>query len=274
MTIELDLAASGVTLSASELELQQVFLNIINNAHDALRTTKTHPTLSIRTIAESGEVTISFSDNGPGIEEPARVFEHFYTTKPVGQGTGLGLSITHAIVQNHGGSITADNRPEGGARFTVVLPRGTPQRPAEEIRARPRPASEPASRRSLPASVLVVDDEPNVVELQMAILDSVGATAVGVGSGAEAVELLRRRDFDIIVSDLKMPGDLSGKDLYRWVAAHRPSGTRGFLFVTGDTVAEAAFLEEVRSRCLLKPFSMEEYLTTLREAWHELQTAA
>jgi len=274
MTIELDLAASGVTLSASELELQQVFLNIINNAHDALRTTKTHPTLSIRTIAESGEVAISFSDNGPGIEEPARVFEHFYTTKPVGQGTGLGLSITHAIVQNHGGSITADNRPEGGARFTVVLPRGTPQRPAEEIRARPRPASEPASRRSLPASVLVVDDEPNVVELQMAILDSVGATAVGVGSGAEAVELLRRRDFDIIVSDLKMPGDLSGKDLYRWVAAHRPSGTRGFLFVTGDTVAEAAFLEEVRSRCLLKPFSMEEYLTTLREAWHELQTAA
>ncbi|OLD63477.1 MAG: hypothetical protein AUI47_09090 [Acidobacteria bacterium 13_1_40CM_2_68_5] len=108
----------------------------------------------------------------------------------------------------------------------------------------------------------------------MAILDSVGATAVGVGSGAEAVELLRRRDFDIIVSDLKMPGDLSGKDLYRWVAAHRPSGTRGFLFVTGDTVAEAAFLEEVRSRCLLKPFSMEEYLATLREAWHELQTAA
>ncbi|OLD63478.1 MAG: hypothetical protein AUI47_09095 [Acidobacteria bacterium 13_1_40CM_2_68_5] len=94
MTIELDLAASGVTLSASELELQQVFLNIINNAHDALRTTTSHPTLSIRTIPGSGEVTIVFSDNGPGIEEPARVFEHFYTTKPVGQGTGLGLSIT------------------------------------------------------------------------------------------------------------------------------------------------------------------------------------
>ena len=202
------------------------------------------------------------------------MFEHFYTTKPVGQGTGLGLSITHAIVRNHGGTIAAHNRPEGGARFTIVLPRGASERPAEEIRARPRPTTVPASTRSLPASVLVVDDEPNVVELQMAILDSVGATAVGVRSGAEAVELLQRRDFDLIVSDLKMPGDLSGKDVYRWAAAHRRSGTRGFLFVTGDTVAEAVFLEEVRSRCLLKPFSMEEYLTALRESWHELQTAA
>src|SRR5207245_2819953 len=90
MTIELELASSGVTMSASELELQQVFLNIINNAHDALRTKKDHPTLSIRTAAETGQATVTFCDNGPGIEEPGRVFEHFYTTKPVGQGTGLG----------------------------------------------------------------------------------------------------------------------------------------------------------------------------------------
>ena len=101
----------------------------------------------------TGQVTITLCDNGPGIEEPARVFEHFYTTKPVGQGTGLGLSITHAIVRNHDGTITADNRPDGGARFTIVLPCAASQRPAEEIRARPRPAAGPVSLRSLPASV-------------------------------------------------------------------------------------------------------------------------
>jgi len=274
MRIDLDLASAGTTIVASELELQQVFLNIINNAHDALKATKTEPTLSIRTSSVEGQATIVFCDNGPGIEEPARVFEHFYTTKPVGQGTGLGLSITHAIVQNHGGTITADNQPQGGARFTIVLPRGAKARPAAEPAVLSRRRAEPASRRSLPASVLVVDDEPNVVELQMAILDSVGATAVGVRSGAEAVEQLRRRDFDLVVSDLKMPGDLSGKDLFHWAATHRRSGTRGFLFVTGDTVGEAAFLKEVGSRFLAKPFSMEEYLTALREAWHELQTAA
>lgn len=274
MRIELDLASSGTTVVASELELQQVFLNIINNAHDALKANKTDPMLTIRTTGGEDQATILFGDNGPGIEDPARVFEHFYTTKPVGQGTGLGLSITHAIVRNHGGTIAADNQPQGGARFTIVLPRGAKARPVAESPARSRPRAEPAFRRALPASVLVVDDEPNVVELQMAILDSVGARAVGVRSGAEAVEQLRRRDFDLIVSDLKMPGDLSGKDLYRWAAANRRSGTRGFLFVTGDTVGEASFLKEVGSRYLAKPFSMEEYLTTLREAWHELQTAA
>src|SRR5206468_12021988 len=123
----------------------------------------------------------------------------------------------------------------------------------------------PASRRLLPVTVLVVDDEPVVRELQMAILDSVGAKAVAARSAAEAIDLLRTRDFDLIVSDLLMPGTLSGKDLYNWVAAHRRSGTRGFVFVTGDTVGESAFLQQVTSRCVLKPFSMEEYVSALRE---------
>jgi len=207
------------------------------------------------------------------MENPSQVFEHFYTTKPVGQGTGLGLSISQAIVENHGGRIAAENAPEGGARFIVTLPRAA-SRAAETAPAQPVLEPLPASRRSLPASVLVVDDEPVVLELQLAILDSLGAKAVAVSSGQEAIDLLRKRDFDLIVSDLRMPGEVSGKDLYTWVAAHRRASTQGFLFVTGDTVAEAAFLSEIRSRCVLKPFSMEEYVSALREAWHGLSTAA
>ena len=273
MRIVLDLAAAPVRLPASELELQQVCLNIINNAYDALQGTKGHPTLTIRTAGTQDGATVVFNDNGPGMEQPSQVFEHFYTTKPVGQGTGLGLSISQAIVENHGGRIEAENAPEGGARFTVTLPRAA-ERTAEA--PRPRPVSEPlaAPRRSLTASVLVVDDEPVVLELQMAILDSLGASAVAARSGQEAIDLMKKRDFDLIVSDLRMPGEVSGKDLYNWVAAHRRAGTQGFLFVTGDTVGEAAFLDEVKSRCLLKPFSMEEYVSALREAWHGLSTAA
>ena len=120
----------------------------------------------------------------------------------------------------------------------------------------------------------MVDDEPVVLELQMAILGSLGAKAVGARSGDEAIALLRTRDFDLIVSDLLMPGDVSGKDLYTWVGVHRRSGTRGFLFVTGDTVGEAAFLQQVNSRCVLKPFTMEEYVSALRETWNGLQSAA
>ncbi|HEU4402740.1 MAG TPA: ATP-binding protein [Candidatus Polarisedimenticolia bacterium] len=273
MRIVLDLAPAPVRLPAVELEIQQVFLNIINNAYDALKTTRGRPELTIRTSGTDDQATVVFTDNGPGIEDPSQVFEHFYTTKPVGQGTGLGLSISHAIVESHGGRITAENAAEGGARFTVVLPRAAS--PSADA-APPRAAAEPlpAPRRLLPISVLVVDDEPVVLELQMAILGSLGAKAVAARSGAEAIELLRKRDFDLIVSDLLMPGEQSGKDLYHWVAAHRRSGTRGFLFVTGDTLGEEVFLEEVKSRCVLKPFTMEEYVSALRETWHELQSAA
>jgi len=273
MRIVLDLAPAPVRLPAGEIELQQVFLNIINNAYDALDGTKGRPMLTIRTAETEDTATVVFTDTGPGMEDPSQVFEHFYTTKPVGQGTGLGLSISRAIVENHGGRITAENSPEGGARFIVALPR-TAERPAEAAPPRPAPEPLPAPRRSLPASVLVVDDEPAVLELQMAILDSLGARAVGARSGAEAIDLLRKGDFDLIVSDLLMPGEVSGKDLYNWVATHRRSGTQGFLFVTGDTIGEAAFLIQVQSRCVLKPFTMEEYVSALREAWHGLSTAA
>jgi len=268
----LDLSPEPVSLSASDLELQQVFLNIVNNAYDALLDLKPSRTLTIATRNTLEGATITFFDDGPGLQDPSRVFEHFYTTKPVGKGTGLGLSISHAIVQGHGGTIAADNVPQGGARFTIVLPRaaGTGVQAAPT----PRPAVEPPAGRSLPAAVLVVDDEPAVLELQMAILDSVGARAVGARTVTEAVDHLKRQHFDLIVSDLNIPGEMTGKDLYRWAASHRKSGTHGFLFVTGDTVGESAFLEEVRSRCLLKPFSMQEYVTTLREAWRELQNAA
>ena len=273
MSIVFDLAPAPVRLPANELEIQQVFLNIINNAYDALKKGHGRPALTIRTSESDGRAVATFTDNGPGIEDPSQVFEHFYTTKPVGQGTGLGLSISHAIVENHGGRITAENSPEGGARFTVALPRSaTPSIDTAPPGA--AAASLPASRRLLPATVLVVDDEPVVLELQMAILDSVGAKAVSAHSAAEAIDLLRSRDFDLIVSDLLMPGTLSGKDLYNWVAAHRRSGTKGFVFVTGDTVGESAFLQQVSSRCVLKPFSMEEYVSALREVWHGMQNAA
>lgn len=270
--LTLDLAPEPVNLCASDLELQQVFLNIVSNAYDALLGLTPARTLTISTRNSPGGATIVFSDDGPGLQDPARVFEHFYTTKPVGKGTGLGLSISHAIVQSHGGTIAADNQPRGGARFTIVLPRTA----GKNVEAAPqvRPVTVASAGRSLPAAILVVDDEPAVLELQMAILDSVGARAVGARTGTEAVDHLKRQDFDLIVSDLNIPGEIGGKELYRWAASHRKSGTHGFLFVTGDTVGEAGFLEEIRSRCLLKPFSMEEYLTTLREAWHELQTAA
>ena len=270
--LELDLEPEPLAVSGIELELQQVFLNIVNNALDELRKVE-RGRLAVRTRREAGRASISFADNGPGIRFPERIFEHFFTTKPVGQGTGLGLSISQAIVQRHGGEISAENPREGGARFTIELPlvAGLGRRAAA---VPPASAEEAPPERTLAASVLVVDDEPSVLELQLAILDSLGASAVGASGGAEAVERLRRQEFDLIVSDLRMPGEVSGKDLYAWVEAHRPQCARGFLFVTGDAVDEDGFLERARARCVLKPFTMAEYVRTLQEVLHELRRAA
>lgn len=270
IALTLDLSVRPVMLMASDLELSQVFLNIINNAFDALHE-EPHPSRELRistTDAPAG-ATIVFADNGPGMKDPSQVFEHFYTTKPPGQGTGLGLGIAQAVVESHGGRIAASNRPSGGAQFTVEIPRGT--RPQEQ-----QPAVEtidvPLSRRPLPASILVVDDEPVVRELQMAILDSLGAKVVAAPSGAEAIAAMQRHDFDLVVADLTMEGDVSGKALYDWMTRNRPSGSRGIVLVLEASDSGASSMpEQQQPRCLMKPFEMGEYVSVLREAYDELR---
>jgi two-component system, NtrC family, sensor kinase len=99
----------------------QVFFNVINNAVDAMEAGN-GGVLTIKTIRDRGNVVALFSDTGPGIKEPHRVFDPFYTTKPVGKGTGLGLSICYGVMQEHGGTILGFNRPEGGCTFRLELP--------------------------------------------------------------------------------------------------------------------------------------------------------
>jgi signal transduction histidine kinase len=102
-------------------QLLQVFFNLINNSVDAMETVG-GGSLTVRMRTERGSVVLDFSDTGPGLREPDRVFDPFYTTKPVGKGTGLGLSICYGIVQEHGGQIFGFNRAEGGCTFRVILP--------------------------------------------------------------------------------------------------------------------------------------------------------
>jgi C4-dicarboxylate-specific signal transduction histidine kinase/ActR/RegA family two-component response regulator len=294
----LDLGHGKCRVLASELELQQVFVNIINNAYDALKGSGPAPELIVRTTPGEEAIGIHFLDNGPGIREPHRVFEPFFTTKEVGKGTGLGLSISHAIVQSHNGRILATNRPEGGACFAISLP-ALASTAAGEISSAPDTATAPppaAAAASSPgvsatastpgppaasglpqlaASILVVDDEPSVLELELTILESAGASGIGARSGAEAVGQLQRRSFDLVVSDLKMPGQVSGEDLFRWVQANRPDVAARFVFVTGDTVSESTqqFLEKTGRRFIQKPFSIEDYLATLKGALDERKVA-
>jgi two-component system NtrC family sensor kinase len=104
-------------------QLQQVFLNILNNAYDAVHETGQPARIEIMTTKAGAGVEISFRDNGPGISHPDKIFDPFFTTKEVGKGTGLGLSICYGIVKEHGGEILCHNNTDGhGATFIVRLP--------------------------------------------------------------------------------------------------------------------------------------------------------
>jgi two-component system NtrC family sensor kinase len=133
-TIELQLESVLPGVRGDNNQLMQVFFNIISNALDAMAASGGGK-LTLRTLRDRGNVVILFADSGPGLKEPHRVFDPFYTTKPVGKGTGLGLSICYGIVQEHGGKIFCYNGQAGGAVFRVELPavlavlpqRGAPQ---------------------------------------------------------------------------------------------------------------------------------------------------
>jgi two-component system NtrC family sensor kinase len=114
-------------------QLQQAFLNILNNAYDAVHETRRQGKIGIRSSHRDGLIEIIFRDNGTGISHPDRIFDPFFTTKEVGKGTGLGLSICYGIVRAHGGEISARNNSDGiGSTFVVRLPIANSTAPPDE----------------------------------------------------------------------------------------------------------------------------------------------
>jgi signal transduction histidine kinase len=111
---------------ADENQLQQVLLNLVQNAHHAMVRQPGERLLTVRLRPREGRVAIEVLDTGPGIPPPllSRIFDPFFTTKPPGEGSGLGLSVSYGIVAQHGGRLYAENRPAGGAIFVVELPSG------------------------------------------------------------------------------------------------------------------------------------------------------
>jgi two-component system NtrC family sensor kinase len=108
--------------------LEQVFLNIINNSVDAIMDSAQSGTLKVRTYQEDSSVCMEFRDSGPGLKDPSKIFDPFYTTKKIGKGTGLGLSICYGIIKEHGGEISAFNHKDKGAVFLIKLPLTQPSR--------------------------------------------------------------------------------------------------------------------------------------------------
>lgn len=249
---------------ADPYQLQQVALNLVNNAHDAIRELERPGTVVVKTRVENGRVVLEVRDDGPGIREPSRLFEPFYTTKEVGKGTGLGLAVCYGIVKEHGGEITAENTGTGAA-FRVALPLGHDVEPAA-----PQPAPLPAAiLPSRPRVALVVDDEPPLLRLQALYLAQLGVQASCVASGEEAIRLLEEgHNVDVIVSDVRMPGPIDGLKLYDWVRDHRPALVSRFLFSSGDQVTLASG-GGAPANVIQKPFKLEDYARAIRSVLEE-----
>ena len=205
-------------------------------------------------------VAIDVADDGPGMSEAlaAQVFEPFFTTKPEGEGTGLGLSISQGIVREHGGRIMLTTEEEQGSIFTVQLPLAT------------QPPAPPDSEQRVPTRrlrVLVVDDEPHILHYMRATLEAWGHIPVVASDGAEALAVAADDNFDLVISDLRMPR-LSGREFYEELARRRPELAARLVFSTGDTVRgdTLAFLESLDRPYLHKPFSLAE-LRSLLGRW-------
>jgi signal transduction histidine kinase len=245
---------------ADKNSVQQVLLNLINNAYDAIRETDRAGTIWVRTQGLDDGVKFEVMDDGTGLSEPERIFEPFYTTKEVGRGTGLGLSVCYGIIKEHNGAITAANW-EKGARFTVTLPYARDKAPNL-----PPLQTEKAAPSGVHRTALVVDDEPAIVELQRSFLAALGVEAFGVKSGQEAIRFLENRQVDLIISDVRMAGPVDGLKLLNWLEHDRPDLRDRFIFVTGDSVGlTTGELGRQSVPHIEKPFTFAGYAGVVRE---------
>ena len=240
-------------------QLQQVVLNILSNARQALETFRRDGRIIVRTGCTDTQVWLRIIDNGPGIspENLKRIFDPFFTTKPQGKGTGLGLSLSYGIVQEHRGSIQAESQPGVGTEFILEFPIAEVSPAPVLFRSNSVP---PLPPRPPGLRMLVIDDEESILTLIQDILRSEGHHVEAAGSGQAALELILQHDFDVIVSDWKMPG-LDGMNLYQELLTRKPEAARRMLFMTGDVIKDSFqnFLKQHARTCLSKPFALREF---------------
>ena len=258
------LAAGLPAVFADAHQVQQVLLNLVINAEQAMLAANGRGSLVVRTWHDIDHeaVVLEVSDDGPGVpsDVKTKIFDPFFTTKEVGKGTGLGLTVAYAIVQEHGGRIRVEGSGTG-ASFVVELPvSGT------GLTVKPPRSAAPSMEAVRGASVLVVEDERALAAAVVEALSDAGLKVDHAGDGEEALARVRKKMYDVVICDLKMPR-VDGMTLYRAIAAATPALARRVIFVTGDVAGTDAerFLEDSGCRWLAKPFRLADLLRAVRE---------
>lgn len=263
--LERDLAPLP-TIVASGSRLAQVFLNVLVNAAQAIEPGhQSENTIVVRTAVEATSVVIEIRDTGTGIppDKITRIFDPFYTTKPVGQGTGLGLAISRGIVRAHGGEIHVDSSVGRGTTFRITLPIATP-----EVEAGATPSSSLAPAQGS-GRVLLVEDEPMIAAATRRLLRG-HCEVIAAHSGAEALAALEAQpDVGLIISDLMMP-EMTGMALYDAIGERWPDLQARVVFLTGGafTPEASAFLERTGVQSFTKPLDGHALRSLVRRYLH------
>lgn len=258
--VHLDLAENIPVTSADPHQLQQVFLNMVNNAVDAILEHSTEGDLWVRTALDGDRLCIEFTDSGPGVKDASRVFDPFYTTKPVGKGTGLGLSICYGIITEHGGTIHVRNAPTRGASFTIQLPHQPMASPIFST-----PGQKAISGRD--GRILLVDHDDSVLEAVGTILRARDHRVQTARDIREARALLEKEDFDLVVADLQVSDGANGGGLGEWLAQHKPALSHKLIWMCAVAPSEDAGENIARKgrQILQKPFKATDLLAAVDE---------
>lgn len=261
--ISLDLDPHLPPVSGDPDQLIQVFTNLIVNAEHAVAAHGALGNLTIRSYQDpqKEQAVVEIRDNGAGIpmDMQARIFEPFFTTKDVGDGTGVGLAFCHRIIATHGGALDLKSVPGRGTVFFVRL---------DVFKSATEVVSEVPSilNSSQNLRVLVVDDEPDIGELIQDILAEVGYKTAKTVSAEDALRQLQSDQFDLIISDFKMPG-IDGAGFYGLLMDQMPHLADRVLFITGDSMSSksTAFFEESNRPYLEKPIVAGELIRKIDE---------
>jgi len=235
-------------------ELREVYTNLIFNAVDAM---PMGGTITIGAGMEDGDVVVRVRDTGHGMDESvrARIFDPFFTTKGT-NGMGLGMSVVYGIIERHGGKITVDSVPDSGTCFTIRIP--------SSARAVVEETADRGAVPAAPARVLVIDDEPDILELMSDILETAGHEVATAPGGPEGLALLGSRSFDILFCDLGMRG-MSGWEVVSTVRSRDTALAVVLLTGWGATLSSDRVAEYGIDAVLNKPFEMKRILDTVGE---------
>jgi CheY-like chemotaxis protein len=258
VSLEIDDGCTDVEVD--RLEIQRALEQLFRNARKALRNRSGPRSLQVRVRPFDERVQIEVEDNGAGItpENLEKIFDPFYSTAEVGKGVGLGLSMVYGIVREHQGRILVTSQPGEGSTFTVDLP----ARDVKDVVTHPDGDRVPT--RSVHPTVLVVDDEPVILDLLVDLLEGKGVRVETAPDGIQALEKISRQSFDAVVLDLRMPG-MDGQEVYENLRQRAPEMIPRVLFATGDMVSRDTreFLDQAGAPCIQKPFRIEQVLDTL-----------